>query len=242
MKKIYMVILDSDINTVTDSIVKEGHLQLVDPGDSDKWVGQLSRGSSQESSSGLIAKRTKIESLLEDLHIDMAEDKQNIEITEQDWDLLVKEIDDIDQEVEEYKLKLDEKLANINNLQDLKEKSLGIPFSDLGLQKADKYSYLNIQAGKVFTNMLDTLRGKLNSYVHIIHPVATHKDQTEIVVIFLQKDSMEVQEILDQVNFEPLAEGEKDTISPEVLDNIDKKLLQAREDYTVYKTKFIQIA
>lgn len=242
MNKIYLVVLDSDIESVTDSIVREGHLQLVDPGDSDRWVEKLSRGNREESSHALYAMRTRIKSLLEDLYINVNEIGVAVDITEEDWSVFTKKIDSIEQEVEECKSEISEKQTTIENLQDLKNKSVGFPISDLGLAKTDKYSYLNIQTGKVFTNMLENLRQKLASYVYIIHLVGTLKDQTEIVIISLQKDSKEVQEVLDQVGFEPLSKDEEVTISPDVLKNIDQKLNQAREELINCKEDLKKIA
>ncbi|MFO7889229.1 MAG: V-type ATPase 116kDa subunit family protein [bacterium] len=242
MNKIHMVVLDSDIESVTDCILREGHLQLIDPGESDRWVEKLSRGSREEFSHALYSKKTRIKSLLNDLHVDVNEVRWEVEITEEDWSVLSKKIDTIEQEVEEYKSEISEKENTIKNIQDLKNKSVGFPISDLGMDKTDKYSYLNIQTGKVFTNMVENLRQKLYAYVHIIHPVSTLEDQTEIVIISLQKDSKEVQEILDQVGFEFLSKDEEETISPEVLKDIDKKLDQARKEYNTSKNKLRQIA
>ncbi len=242
MLRIHLIVLDRDIGSVIDYIVKEGHLQLVDPGDSDKWIEQLSPGSIERTSQQLLSKRTKIELLLEDLKIDVTDIRHDIDITEEDWDILTQEIDNIEQEVKEYKSILSDKQTNIQNLQNLKEKTFALPISDLNLDKTDKYSYLNIKVGKVLTNELENLRNMLSDYVHLIHSFRTYNDQTDIVIITLKQDTKEIQEMLDQISFESLSEDEEETISPEVLNDIDKKLDQAKNEYYTYKNKLIQIA
>lgn len=241
MKKIHLIVLDRDVASVIDYIVKEGHLQLVDPGAGDKWVEQLSRGSIETTSQQLISKRTEVESLLDDLDIDLRDIRYNIDIAEEDWNTLTRKIEDVQHEVEEYKSILNEKQKNIDNLQNLKEKTFAVPFADLSIDETDKYSYLNIQTGKIFTNVLDNLHDKLSDYIYLIHTLRTYKDQTEIVIITLEQDKKEIQEILDQIGFEPLSEGEKETVSPEILENIDQKLDQAQKEYNTYKNKFNQI-
>jgi len=242
MLKIHLVVLDRDIRSVIDYIVKEGHLQLVDPGESDKWVEQLSQGGTERTSQQLISKKTKIGSLLEDLQINVTDVSRDIDIPEEDWNILTQKIDTIEQEVQEQKSILSDKQTNVENLQDLKEKTFAVPVYDLSLDETDKYSYLNIKTGKVTTNVLESLRNKLSDYIHIIHTLGTYKDQTGIVIITLQQDKKEIQEMLEQFSFESLSEDEKETISFEVLNDIDKKLDQAKEEYYTYKNKLTQIA
>lgn len=201
------VILDCDLEKVTEAVVRQGVLHLANIGSLEGWAGNLAAAEISGRQSKYQELEKKVKNILRKLEETKDIDK---EITEyKPPSLSIEEITDKLDEIESFlSPKLMEKESQKEQLNKLEEiyKQIDI-FGPLDLAKTSRgrYSFLEVVTGKIDSKNLVFLRKGLEDIPNIIMPFKAVGNEVMVLVMVLKRDHPALEKVLNEAAFEKIS-------------------------------------
>lgn len=228
MIQIHVVFSMVDVDRVSETVVRQGSLQVVDAADMESWAKNLSRGGSGEESNEMRSRREKIQNLIKGLHI--SDVLENVESSEESWAT-------VDHRLEEIERNFDYQKNAVEQLNQEKERLLeflsridSLTGLEMPLKQRDKFSYLAVEVGHISEENMPLLKSKLESMIHVVTVLGKVGSMTRVAIMALKRDSDALKTILRETAFEAAPLDDMDSaLSPDMAKKLDKKLDENRE-------------
>lgn len=211
MELFSLVILDGDLEKVTEAVVRQGVLHLANIGSLEGWAGNLAMAeiSGRQNKYQELEKRVK--NILRKLEEAKDIDKEIIEYKPPA--LSIEEITNKLDEIESFlSPKLMEKESQKEQLNKLEEmyKQIDI-FGPLDLAKTarGRYSFLEVVTGKIDSKNLVFLRKGLEDISNIIMPFKAFGSEVMVLVMVLKRDHPALEKVLNEAAFEKISVPEE---------------------------------
>lgn len=241
MIHIQMVFPKRDLDSIAETIIRNGNLHFVDPGEIEPWAKDLPQYLAEEEPDAVRIRRERIENLLRALQI--KPQWEGIQPLEDSWEILDEKIKNIETEFEKIRVEKESKLKELSRIEKLKMLLGEIPTLGFPIESKEAYSYLYIEIGRVLEKHLDILKDHLSSVLHFLMPLGTVKDKALILVVGLKKDKEKIQSALTEVRFEAIEWGKGEyAISFEEMVQLDKKWISLRNEIETLEAKLAEIA
>ena len=198
------VILDEDLDKVTEMVVRQGVLHLVKIKELESWAEKLEFAKTSQQQSQYTEIEKRIKTILRRLgeSNDIEKRISEYKITPQTPEETTSRLDEIEAAVNP---KLIEKESLQEQLTTQKEiyKQIDIfgPF-DIGKAAKGKYSFLEVVTGKIDTRNLAFLQKNLEDIPNVIMPFRTLGNQTLVLVIALKRDRAALEKALNEAALE----------------------------------------
>ena len=230
MEQIQVVFSETDIEPVSEAVVRHGALHLMEPAEMESWQRELLRSDPGQGRSEQRALRERVEGLLKTLECDT--EPETAEPAEGSWNDLDSRVDKIEKEVRAFDTEHRRLSDELTRLDELKRRVRDVPDLELPLKQAEKASYLVVEYGRIFPEPFDGLENKLKSVMHILYPVGTEERMKTVLVIGLAKDRDRIRSILAESGFQSIPVSETSSrMPPELIGEIDQKTDRIRESF-----------
>jgi len=227
MEQIQVLFSEKDVQKVTDTVVRQGALQVIDTGDVEGWAKNLPVAGSGEESQEMRSRREKVESLMQELHVPLNLEK--VDPYEENLDVMDDKLDSIQRELRNHITTRDEIDQELTRVTELRNRVHSVVVTDLPITNETDYSYLAVQVGNITEKNYATLEKNLQSILHILTPLGEIKGYRRIVVMALRRDKEKLDDILNNAGFEPVPLKEQDDYaSPELVEKLDEEIVRLR--------------
>lgn len=241
MIHIQMVFPKSDLASVSETIIREGNLHFVDPGEIEPWAKDLPQYLAEEEPEAVRMRRERIENLLHAFQI--KPQWEGIQPLEGPWETLDEKIKGIESAFEKIRVEREDKLKELSRIEKLKTLLGEIPTLGFPIESKEAYSYLYVETGRVLEKHLDILKEHLKPILHFLLPLGTVKDKTLVLIVGLKKDKEKIQSALGEVRFESIEWGKGEYAIPfEEIVQLDEKLLSLRNEIQTLDAQLAEMA
>jgi len=242
MKQLIAVVLARDADKVTKELLRQGVLHFIKVRElGGVWESGLEAAKPPFSEDTVGALRKRIESFLSLAGRTPREEGKNLDIgrlVPVNPDEADKMLDKLGAELQEIREKQRYLQQEILRLEDMKRQLNMFGEVDSNLITRSKYSFLNIQTGRVPQSRVETLTMGLKEIPSVLLPFNRVDGQINMLLITMKRDNSRVNSVLEKVEWEDVElSSEMKGSKPEIIKNIDKKLGSMQEEQKKLETR-----
>ncbi|RKX77172.1 MAG: hypothetical protein DRP87_09845, partial [Spirochaetes bacterium] len=242
MKQLIAVVLARDADRVTKELLRQGVLHFIKVRElGGVWESGLEAAKPPFSEDTVGALRKRIESFLSLAGRTPLEEGKNLDIgrlVPVNPDEADKMLDKLGAELQEIREKQRYLQQEILRLEDMKRQLNMFGEVDSNLITRSKYSFLNIQTGRVPQSRVETLTMGLKEIPSVLLPFNRVDGQINMLLITMKRDNSRVNSVLEKVEWEDVElSSEMKGSKPEIIKNIDKKLGSMQEEQKKLETR-----
>jgi V/A-type H+-transporting ATPase subunit I len=204
MRKIVAVILQQDVDKVTQELLRLGVLHMINITEVDPQLSnQVERISSPVTEANIVELRKRVDSFLDMIgeadhtHQELdIKDLKTLNLAE-----ITKFLDGIADSLQSVREEQQEIQQQIMKIDDIRRQL--VLFGDLGagLQARSQNSFLNLQTGSVRPSVLESLREALQNTPSVLLTVKQEKEQATLLLISMKRDESAINEILTRFSW-----------------------------------------
>jgi len=228
MEELFAVVLDHDVDGVTEELLKQGVLHFIDVSEIKGGLEEKVRDISLDVSLAKIEEmRKRIENILRPLgyfpqvkgKLDV-KDRRPVNLDKED-----ERLEGIAKEVQHIRDRQRMIQQEILKLEDIKRQIDLFGTAPIDIKTQSKYSYINIQTGKVLTTNYKLLEDLLKDIPSIKLKFSEENSYYLLILITMKRDKDRVREILRKVDWTDIElPKERIGIKGDVLKDLDNKL------------------
>ncbi len=231
MEQISMIIFDTDIDAVTDEIIKLGILHLMDITEIAPWTEDLESAKVDQIQQKYseLSKRLKVITRRLGLEEKLVKVTQKIKTVGADE--IEKTMDRIEADVNPLILERDTKHEELKSQQKIfNQVKLFTPL-DLKIDTRTRYTFLEMVTGHAEEKNLSIIKKELEPIPSVIMPFRTTEGKVMLLLIVLKKDRVVLEKAMRESSFEKLEVPEETTrIAGDVQKQMKKKITKLQKE------------
>jgi V/A-type H+-transporting ATPase subunit I len=228
MVSLIAVVRDTDMDTVTRELLRQGVLQFIKVEEIKKsWAVKLEDVDPAVSQARIAEMRKRIEGFLLPLAIPIRMPNE-LDLKKRrpvDLDETENKINAVSEEIQTIRGKQQQIQQEIMKLENIKGQvgSYGINVSDMVF--SGTYSFISIRIGKIKTGRMDEFTGRIEKRPSVIIPLREDAGSTHLLLIYMKQDDDEMRRILRETDWSDVEPPEGlEEFKGEIGGDIDKKI------------------
>lgn len=207
------VILDCDLEKVTEAVVRQGVLHLANIGSLEGWAGNLAAVeiSGQQGKYMELGKRAKniLRKIEETIDIDKEKKIIEYKLPSLSIEEITNKLDEIESFLSPKLMEKDSLREQLNKLEEIYKQIDVFGPLDLAKTARGRYSFLEAVTGKIDSKNLVFLRKGLEDVPNIIMPFKAVGNEVMVLVMVLKRDHPALEKVLNEAAFEKISVPEE---------------------------------
>jgi len=233
MELFSVVVLDDDLEKISEMVVRRGILHLVKIKELENWAENLATAKTSEQQNNYLDMEKRIKNILRKLGqtTDAEKEISEYKMPSLNIEEIAKKLDEVEAEISPKLIKK-ESLQEELRTQDEIYKQLDM-FGPLDIAKATKakYSFLELVTGKVSSKNLVFLQKGLEYIPNVFMPFRTVGSETMALIITLKRDHPALEKILEEAAFEKMSLPDEITqVSGDAKEEIKKNIKSIQDE------------
>ena len=222
MEQIHVLFSIRDLDTVAETILKDGNLQMVDSAEVEEWAESLDHGEHIFDVEPANALLSRVDDLFRKMNISKGGWAQPYEGS---LDACHQRVSGIEEAIKTVEKEKDAVESELGRLKDLRHRLMEMPNMRLSIENESAYTYLFVKAGRVDDDNMEILQRNLTPILHVLTSLGSFGGRTTVALVGLKRDQQKFESVLREVAFTPLdLDKDTNTLSPEMVAGLDDKI------------------
>ncbi len=244
MSNIATIVYDTDVEKVTEEILRLGMLQLTDPTEVKEWAGEMPSVVNEEMIENYFRLEERIKSVAAKLGrpIEIKPGKNTLH--DMDIRSINEKLNKIEEDADSYITKKRFARQEIGRLMSLLSEAKSSFKGGLPVDVHGPFSFLEVRAVRISDKNVPVLHSLLKGIPSIVLQIGTSDSKVDCMVMVLRKDRRVLDDALKETSFTKieLPEKREEEIDENFASEIREKILKEEKDLDVANTKLTGIA